>query len=155
MKNGRSKNSYGSEWAISDTPAGPAPMLGSVGMIRARLRAEGVRCFANDAIGAHLSESDIQAIESEVEQRVHELLDALLIDVEADHNSRDTPQRMARMFVRDVFAGRYSPRPSVMEFPNEKQMTELYVVGPITVRINLRPSSVPDLWKGMVRPSSK
>lgn len=107
---------------------------GAVAMIRARLAAAGVRCFANDSIGQHVSADDLVTIEQEVEERVRDLLDSLLIDVEADHNSRDTPARVARMFVREVFAGRYTRRPDVMDFPNAKAMHQCYTAGPITVR---------------------
>lgn len=110
------------------------PPGGPVALIRARLQAQGVRLFANDALGAHLAADDLAAIEAEAEARVRDLLSALLIDVEHDHNSRDTPARMARMLVREVFAGRYTQRPDVADFPNAKAMHECYAVGPITVR---------------------
>lgn len=62
------------------------------------------------------------------------LLHALVIDTEKDHNTRETSKRIAKMFVREVFAGRYEPRPRMTEFPNATRADELYVVGPVDVR---------------------
>ncbi|MFP4895803.1 GTP cyclohydrolase I [Paraburkholderia sp. EG304] len=38
------------------------------------------------------------------------------------------------MYVREVFAGRYEPRPNLTDFPNVRRLDELYTVGPISVR---------------------
>ena len=62
------------------------------------------------------------------------VLRSLVIDVDRDHNSQDTAQRVAKMFVREVFAGRYVEAPKVTEFPNVSSIDELIVVGPIKVR---------------------
>lgn len=102
--------------------------------IAMRLRAAGVRYHANDNIAAHLREGDLERIELDVASKAQSLLQALVIDVEHDHNTRDTARRLARMFVREVFAGRYIPPPEVTEFPNVERLNELMVVGPIRVR---------------------
>lgn len=60
------------------------------------------------------------------------ILDALRI--ETDHNTRETPERWARMMVREIFAGRYVPRPDMTSFPNIERIDQLYAVGPIAVR---------------------
>jgi GTP cyclohydrolase I len=38
------------------------------------------------------------------------------------------------MYLREVFGGRYAPQPPVTEFPNVRQLSELMIVGPVTVR---------------------
>ncbi|MEY3753941.1 MAG: hypothetical protein RLY27_541, partial [Pseudomonadota bacterium] len=53
---------------------------------------------------------------------------------ESDHNTQDTARRVAKMFVREVFAGRYSEMPAITEFPNISRLDELMVIGPLTVR---------------------
>ena len=63
-----------------------------------------------------------------------DMLRALVIDVDNDHNTRDTGRRLAKMFVRELFAGRYQQAPAVTEFPNAERLNELMIVGPITVR---------------------
>jgi GTP cyclohydrolase I len=65
---------------------------------------------------------------------MHEVLQALVIDTDSDHNTQDTAKRVAKMFVEEVFRGRYVPMPAVTEFPNASRLNELMIVGPITVR---------------------
>ena len=57
-----------------------------------------------------------------------------MIDSDSDHNTRDTARRVAKMYLKEVFAGRYHAEPSVTEFPNVSHLSELMIVGPITVR---------------------
>ena len=47
---------------------------------------------------------------------------------------RDTAKRVAKMYLNEVFQGRYHPAPPVTEFPNAERLNELMIVGPITVR---------------------
>ena len=65
---------------------------------------------------------------------MHGVLQSLVIDVEHDHNTRETARRVAKMYVNEVFRGRYVPLPHVTEFPNASHLNELMIVGPITVR---------------------
>lgn len=102
--------------------------------IRERLLRAGVRFHANDCIGDHLEEGDLDALEQEVAGKVAGLLHALVIDTENDHNTQDTARRVAKMYLREVFAGRYVAPPPVTEFPNVARLNELMIVGPITVR---------------------
>jgi len=102
--------------------------------IRYRLVAAGRRWHANDNIAAYVREGELDELKAEVQARVNEVLSALVIDTERDHNTADTAQRVARMFVDEVFAGRYRPMPEVTEFPNAEQLNELMIVGPVKVR---------------------
>ena len=101
--------------------------------IRDRLRAAGVPFAANDAIGKHLSPREVDRIEAEVRAAFAGVLDALVIDTVTDHNTQDTAKRVAKMFVREVFAGRYEQPPRLTDFPNVKNLDQLYTVGPIKV----------------------
>jgi GTP cyclohydrolase I len=102
--------------------------------VRERLRKAGVRFHANDNISAYLEEGEVEALQAEVEDKLKDVLRALVIDTENDHNTQDTARRVAKMYVREVFAGRYVPQPSVTEFPNVARLNELMIVGPVTVR---------------------
>jgi GTP cyclohydrolase I len=102
--------------------------------IRQRLLAAGARFHANDNICAYLEEGELAELQHEVESKMLEVLRALVIDTESDHNTQDTARRIAKMYVREVFAGRYLPEPPVTEFPNVSRLNELMIVGPITVR---------------------
>ncbi|NNL64951.1 MAG: GTP cyclohydrolase I, partial [Myxococcales bacterium] len=48
--------------------------------------------------------------------------------------TQDTARRVAKMYVREVFGGRYVAQPPVTEFPNVSRLNELMIVGPVTVR---------------------
>ena len=65
---------------------------------------------------------------------MQDVLRALVIDTDSDHNTHDTAERVASMYVDEVFRGRYVPTPTVTEFPNAERLNELMIVGPITVR---------------------
>lgn len=102
--------------------------------VRKRLDAAKARFFANDNISAFLEPGELLEIEAEVAGKIAAVLDSLVIDVEHDHNTRDTARRVAKMYIQEVFAGRYLPPPAVTEFPNISALNELMIVGPITVR---------------------
>ena len=102
--------------------------------IRARLKAAGHSFRANDNIAACIEPGELEALTEEVAERVDALLQSLVIDTENDHNTRETGARVARMYVAEIFAGRYTPSPDLTAFPNVTSYDELYLVGPITVR---------------------
>ncbi|WP_255988073.1 GTP cyclohydrolase I [Chitinolyticbacter albus] len=102
--------------------------------IRARIRAAGARFHANDNIADYLEGDELDALQAEVASKLEGVLESLVIDTESDHNTQDTARRVAKMFVREVFHGRYRAAPPVTEFPNIERLNELMIVGPITVR---------------------
>lgn len=102
--------------------------------IRARIRAAGAPFNGNDNIAAFIQPGELDALQAEVERKVADVLDALVIDQDNDHNTRDTARRVAKLYVREVFAGRYQTAPKVTDFPNAKALDEIYTVGPITIR---------------------
>ena len=102
--------------------------------IRDRLKAAGRRYHANDNIAEFIEEGELDALQAEVAEKMQAVLHSLVIDLEGDHNSTGTARRVAKMFVREVFAGRYAAMPAVTEFPNAERLSELLIVGPITVR---------------------
>ena len=62
------------------------------------------------------------------------VLDSMVIDTGRDHNTANTARRVAKMYVNEVFKGRYVKPPEITEFPNAERLNELMIVGPITVR---------------------
>jgi len=101
--------------------------------IRQRLQAADVPFLANDNIADFLRDGELEQLETEVADRVRELLRSLVIDLENDHNTEETAERVARMYLQEVFRGRYQPQPKIASFPNVKQLDEIYTVGPISV----------------------
>lgn len=121
--------------------------------IKERLRQRGVRFHANDAIVDHLEPGDLDAIEAEVAHHAKGMLNALVIDTEGDHNTKGTAKRIAKMYVREVFAGRFRARPDVTDFPNASGLDELYTVGPVSVRSTCSHHLCPvlgNVWVGMI-----
>jgi len=102
--------------------------------IRARIQKAKRRFHANDNISAFIEAGELEALQAEVEARFKDVLDSLVIDTESDHNTHETAKRVAKMYLTEVFHGRYAAAPPVTEFPNAESLNELMIVGPITVR---------------------
>ena len=102
--------------------------------IRARLMRSGTRFHANDNIADHIEPGELDALLDEVSLRMQGVLESLVIDTANDHNSQGTARRVAKMYLREVFGGRYTPAPPVTEFPNVSHLNELMIIGPIAVR---------------------
>lgn len=112
----------------------PAPDAPVSERIRYRLVSAGCRHHANDNIAAFIEPGELDALQDEVQAKMQAVLQSLVIDTDSDHNTQETAKRVAKMFLREVFAGRYAAPPSVTEFPNFSRLNELMIVGPITVR---------------------
>jgi GTP cyclohydrolase IA len=102
--------------------------------IRSRLVRANRRFHANDNISAFVKDGELDQLRDEVAIKMAEVLKSLVIDTENDHNTEETAKRVAKMFIKEVFAGRYVKQPDVTEFPNIEHLNELMIVGPITVR---------------------
>jgi GTP cyclohydrolase I len=102
--------------------------------IRARIQAARQRFHANDNIADFLRPGELEELLTEVEGKMKGVLESLVIDTESDHNTQETARRVAKMYLTEVFRGRYVPVPPVTEFPNAEHLNELMIVGPITVR---------------------
>ena len=125
-----------SETPVSDPLDLPAPIGAEPvsARIRARLVKSRRRFHANDNIADFLEPGELDALLSEVEGKFKGVLESLVIDTDSDHNTRDTARRVAKMYLTEVFRGRYAAPPPVTEFPNAAALNELMIVGPITVR---------------------
>ncbi len=102
--------------------------------IRERLAQAKKRFHANDNIARFIEPGELAALLDEVEGKMQGVLDSLVIDTAGDHNTQNTARRVAKMYLNEVFNGRYVEAPSITEFPNAEHLNELMIVGPITVR---------------------
>ena len=102
--------------------------------IRARIQQKKQRFHANDNIAEFIEPGELEELTKEVAEKMSGVLDSLVIDVEHDHNTRETARRVAKMYVTEVFRGRFVPIPKVTEFPNASHLNELMIMGPVTVR---------------------
>ncbi len=112
----------------------PAPGAPASERIRYRLISASCRYHANDNISEFIRDGELEELRTEVEAKMREVLKSLVIDTDSDHNTNDTAMRVAKMFIHEVFKGRYVPMPSVTEFPNFSRLNELMIVGPVKVR---------------------
>ena len=115
--------------ALRDIDAMPASER-----VRHRIKASGKRFHANDNISEFIRDGEIPELQAEIEAKMRDVLKCLVIDTESDHNTQDTAKRVAKMYLNEVFRGRYVPPPPVTEFPNVEHLNELMIVGPITIR---------------------
>jgi GTP cyclohydrolase IA len=102
--------------------------------IRERVLAARKRFNANDNIAEYIEPGELEKLLDEVEIKMQGVLDSLVIDTGGDHNTTNTARRVAKMYVNEVFKGRYTQVPVITEFPNAEHLNELMIVGPITVR---------------------
>ena len=125
--------------------------------IRSRLIENEISYFANDNVAGHIEPGELKELEDEVAGRFRDLLKSLVIDIDNDHNTEETATRVARMYIHEVFKGRYHKQPKVTSFPNVKKLDEIYTVGPITVRSACSHHFVPIMghcWIG-IKPGSR
>tara|TARA_B110000495_G_scaffold77896_1_gene66889 strand:- start:962 stop:1639 length:678 start_codon:yes stop_codon:yes gene_type:complete len=102
-------------------------------VIKQRLVDAGERFHSNDNISKFVHDGEIEALQQEVEVAFRDVLDALVIDTENDHNTHDTAKRVAKMYIKEIFAGRFNSRPTITSFPNMGYKS-LYTSGPISIR---------------------
>ena len=103
-------------------------------VIRERVAAAKKRYYANDNISDFIQPGEMDKLLDEVESKMKGVLDSMVIDTEHDHNTNNTARRVAKMYLNEVFKGRYQPVPPITEFPNVGHLNELMIVGPIVVR---------------------
>lgn len=96
-----------------------SPIKSMSEIIRARVMAAGDRFHASDNIAHHIYDDiEKQALIKEATTKFEAVLDALVIDRHNDPNSQETGKRLAKMYINELFEGRYTERPRVAAFPN-------------------------------------
>jgi len=118
-----------------------------------KIKAAGGSYFANDNISEYLEPKDLIKIKRNVEKAMQKVLEALIIDTDNDHNTKETAKRVAKMYIDEVFKGRYNEQPKITDFPNAKDLDQIYTLGPITVRSACSHHLVPitgHAWIGII-----
>lgn len=90
--------------------------------------------LSTDNISKYILEDEKGLLVDEVTEKFQSVLESLIIDTVNDHNTKDTARRVAKMYVNEIFSGRFNSAPAITTFPNAKTYDQLYVTGPITVR---------------------
>lgn len=89
----------------------------------------------------------------EVAEAFANVLVCLGIDTENDHNTQGTAKRVAKMFVNEVYKGRYTEAPEMTTFPNAKNVKDMFTLGPIRVQSACSHHLVPivgEAWVGII-----
>jgi len=121
-------------------------------IIRDRLIETNTPFFGNDNISEFVNEDEIEPLINEVSEKMQGVLESLIIDTKRDHNTRDTARRVAKMFIKETFSGRYKPVPKITSFPNTGYKS-LYTTGPISIRSTCAhhfQNIVGNCWVGIV-----
>lgn len=90
--------------------------------------------LCNETVEGFSEPSERESLRAAAAQKIEELFDVLKIDYRNDHNTRETPQRVAKMLVEEILSGRYNPPPKITDFENAQSYDELIVTGPIEIR---------------------
>jgi GTP cyclohydrolase I len=96
-----------------------------------RLRRPGA---CNAALAEPLTAAERAVMIDAAAGKLEELFAVLHIAHRTDQHMRDTPRRVAKMFVEEVFAGRYSAPPALTDFDAGEEVGGLIVTGPLEVR---------------------
>ena len=94
-------------------------------VIRRRIEAQKARFHANDNISAFIQPGELEGLVDEVAEKMQAVLESLVIDTKNDHNTQNTSRRVAKMYVQEVFSGRYIEQPALTKFPNVSRLNEL------------------------------
>lgn len=86
--------------------------------IKSRIITSGKRFFACDNVSDFMYDGEEEELVLELTGKFNSVIDSLVIDRENDPNSRDTGNRLAKMYVYEIMSGRYEKAPKVTAFPN-------------------------------------
>lgn len=103
-----------------------------------RLKADNKRFFSNDNISQYLNFGELDQLINELTPKFEDVLRTMIIDVDNDPNSKGTAHRLAKMYVNELFSGRYQPAPKVTAFPNDGAHGISEYKGMLTIRAELK-----------------
>ena len=79
--------------------------------------------LCNEALDQPLMVGEREVMIAAAARKLEELFDILRIDHRNDHNTRETPQRVAKMYVEEILEGRYTaPRQRSPSSTTHKRM---------------------------------
>lgn len=81
-----------------------------------------------------LTDKERQKMISKLEKQFRDVLITMKFDVDNDQQIQDTPKRMAKMYVNELFSGCYTEEPKITTFDNVEKMDDIVFLGPISVK---------------------
>ena len=88
----------------------------------------------NEALSEPLSANERAIMVAAATAKIEELFAIFQVDRSSDQHTRDTPGRVARMFVDELMGGRFTAPPRIAEFDCVAGADGLLVTGPIALR---------------------
>lgn len=79
------------------------------------------------------SDEQLEAMIVETAQHIGKIMEVMGIDVVNDHNSKDSPMRIAKAWIKDTMRGRFGEEPRITSFPNAAGHSQMILSGPIRV----------------------
>ena len=79
------------------------------------------------------SDDQLQYIQKVVENHFSVILEVLGFNKTLDQNLKETPKRVAKMYVKELLRGCYEPEPRITIFDNKNKINSMVVLGPIRV----------------------
>ena len=87
-------------------------------IIKQRIQDAGASYKASDNISDFIEPGELIMLEGELAKDFEDVLHTLVIDTVRDPNSTGTAKRLAKMYLNELFEGRFYPRPDITAFPN-------------------------------------
>jgi GTP cyclohydrolase I len=116
----------------ANTPNDPSPPEEQTLSVSIHRRSHARR--GNEPLDSALTPAERERMTCAAAAKLEELFDILQIDHRNDHNTQDTPRRVARMFVEELLKGRFVAVPPITEFENASGFDDMIVTGPIELR---------------------
>jgi hypothetical protein len=92
------------------------------GQSSSSVTAREARIFANDNISEFIEPEEIDELLNEVAGKMIAVLESLVIDIGNDHNTHDTARRVAKIYLNELFRGRYVPAPPITSSRTEQAL---------------------------------
>lgn len=102
--------------------------------IKERIEAAGANYYSNSNISAFIEDGEKEELINEATEAFTKVLDTLVIDHKNDPNAMGTPKRLAKMYINELFAGRYLGMPAITAFPNKHTGKDTGFGGMLVVR---------------------
>lgn len=102
-------------------------------VIRARIENAGARFLSGDSIADFIHGDELELLQDELTEKLESVFRTLVIDTRNDHNTAGSAHRIAKMYLHEIFKGRYHQPPPITAFPNA-DYDGIYVDGPIPIR---------------------
>jgi GTP cyclohydrolase I len=85
-----------------------------------------------------------------LEKHFTKILQDMNFDLENDQQIKDTPHRVAKMWVKELFSGCYNAEPKITVFDNTEKCKDIVFVGPISIKSTCSHHFVPFIGQAYI-----